>query len=186
MNVGLIWAQTPAGVIGAGNTIPWRLPEDMAHFKATTLGRPVVMGRRTWDSLPPRFRPLPGRPNIVVTRDPQWSAEGAQRAGSVPEALSLAAGKAMEKAAEPAAPADTVAVWVIGGGEIYRAALGYATTLSVTEVDAAVDGDTYAPAPDSAWKIAEDQGWQSSATSGLRYRIRGYIRVGQPAALIDT
>ncbi|MEU9003909.1 dihydrofolate reductase [Streptomyces sp. NPDC048551] len=172
MRVGLIWAQTPDGVIGADNTIPWRLPEDMAHFKATTLGHPVVMGRKTWDSLPPRFRPLSGRRNIVVTRDPQWTAEGAERAGSIAEALELAAGPA------PAdAPADAPAeAWVIGGGEIYRGALEHATTLSVTEVDTTVDGaDTYAPAPDAAWRIAEDRGWRSS-TTGLRYRIRTYAR----------
>ncbi|MFJ5103078.1 dihydrofolate reductase [Streptomyces sp. NPDC088554] len=163
-HVGLIWAQTLDGVIGAGNTIPWRVPEDLAHFKAATLGHPVVMGRRTWDSLPPRFRPLTGRRNIVVTRDPQWTAEGAERAGSVAQAL--------ERAAEPPAPTTT---WVIGGGEIYRAALEYATTLSVTEVDVPVDGDTYAPALDPTWKAAEDSGWQHS-TSGLRYRIRRYTR----------
>lgn len=167
MNVGLIWAQTLDGVIGADNAIPWRLPEDMAHFKATTLGHPVVMGRKTWDSLPPRFRPLPGRRNIVVTRDPQWVAEGADRAGSV--------AKALELAAESLEPAASAAAWVIGGGEIYRAALGYATTLSVTEVDSTVDGDTFAPTLDPGWKVAEDEGWQSS-TSGLRYRIRRYMR----------
>ncbi|MFH8796092.1 dihydrofolate reductase [Streptomyces sp. NPDC017941] len=180
MNVGLIWAQTPAGVIGADNAIPWRLPEDMAHFKATTLGHPVVMGRKTWDSLPPRFRPLSGRRNIVVTRDPRWAAEGAARAGSVAEALNLAAepwqaGAAAAPDTTPSEPAAPATAWVIGGGEIYRAALEYATTLSVTEVDAAVDGDTYAPTPDATWEAAEDTGWLSS-TSGLRYRIRTFTR----------
>ncbi|WJV44215.1 dihydrofolate reductase [Streptomyces flavofungini] len=167
MNVGLIWAQSLDGVIGADNGIPWRLPEDMAHFKATTLGHPVVMGRRTWDSLPPRFRPLPGRRNVVVTRDPLWAAEGAERAGSIAEAL--------QRAAEPSASAAPASVWVIGGGEIYRAALEHATTLSVTEVDATVAGDTYAPALAPEWKVTEDKGWQTS-TSGLRYRIRRYTR----------
>ncbi|MFW6690286.1 dihydrofolate reductase [Streptomyces sp. MAR4 CNX-425] len=163
MNTGLIWAQARDGVIGADNGIPWRLPEDMAHFKATTLGHPVVMGRRTWDSLPPRFRPLPGRRNVVVTRDPRWTAEGAVRAGSVTEALELAAG------------AGTGTVWVIGGGEIYRAALEHATTLSVTEIDTTVAGDTYAPVPGPEWRVEEDGGWQDSR-SGLRYRIRRYTR----------
>ncbi|WP_405982487.1 dihydrofolate reductase [Streptomyces sp. NBC_00158] len=161
MTVGLIWAQTLDGVIGADNTIPWRLPEDMAHFKATTLGHPVVMGRKTWDSLPPRFRPLAGRRNIVVTRDPNWEAEGALRAGSVAEALELAAG------------ADEA--WVIGGGEIYRAALEHATVLSVTEIDASVDGDTHAPVPGPEWTADGDDAWHTS-TSGLRYRIRRYTR----------
>ncbi|KOV74766.1 dihydrofolate reductase [Streptomyces sp. AS58] len=167
MNVGLIWAQTLDGVIGADNSIPWRLPEDMAHFKAITVGHPVVMGRRTWDSLPARFRPLPGRRNIVVTRNPQWSAEGAERAGSIAEALNLAG--------EPSEQPAPAAAWVIGGGEIYRAALEYATTLSVTEVDSDTTGDTYAPTLDPAWEVTDDTGWQSS-TSGLRYRIRGYSR----------
>ncbi|MFC9592302.1 dihydrofolate reductase [Streptomyces sp. NPDC056944] len=164
--IGLIWAQTPDGVIGAGNAIPWRLPEDMAHFKATTLGHPVIMGRKTWDSLPPRFRPLTGRRNIVVTRDSAWTAEGAERAGSIDAALDLAAGSPE--------PGGEVA-WVMGGGEIYRAALPHATTLSVTEVDTEVAGDTYAPAVDADWRIAEDSGWQDS-TTGLRYRIRRYTR----------
>ena len=165
--VGLVWAQAANGVIGADGVLPWHLPEDLARFKALTLGSTVVMGRKTWDSLPPRFRPLSGRRNIVVTRDPQWVAEGAERAGSI--------AKALELAAEPLEPTAPVTAWVIGGGEIYRAALGYATTLSVTEVDSAVDGDIYAPTLDPTWKVAEDKGWQSS-TSGLCYRIRRYTR----------
>jgi dihydrofolate reductase len=169
VNVGLIWAQTPDCVIGADNAIPWRLPEDTAHFKAATLGHPVVMGRKTWNSLPPRFRPLVGRRNIVVTRDPRWATEGAERAGSVAEALELAA------ASSPQQAAPTGATWVIGGGEIYRAALEHATMLSVTEVDTTVGGDVYAPAVDASWTVSEDTGWQSS-TSGLRYRIRRYTR----------
>jgi dihydrofolate reductase len=169
VNVGLIWAQTPDGVIGADNAIPWRLSEDMAHFKATTLGHPVVMGRKTWDSLPSRFRPLAKRRNIVMTRDQRWAAEGAERAGSIAEALEFAAGSLPEQAAPPCT------AWVTGGGEIYRAALDHATMLSVTEVDAMVDGDVYAPAVDASWTVSEDTGWQSS-TSGLRYRIRRYTR----------
>ncbi|CAM5680319.1 dihydrofolate reductase [Streptomyces tanashiensis] len=166
-NVGLIWAQTLDGVIGADNAIPWRLPEDMAHFKATTLGHPVIMGRKTWDSLPERFRPLAGRRNIVVTRDARWTAEGAERAGSIDAALDLAAGSP--------GPGGAAVAWVMGGGEIYRATLPHATTLSVTEVDTALAGDTYAPAIGADWEIAEDSGWRDS-TTGLRYRIRRYTR----------
>ncbi|MFF1506647.1 dihydrofolate reductase [Streptomyces sp. NPDC058326] len=165
MDIGLIWAQSSDGVIGADNAIPWRLPEDMAHFKATTLGHPVIMGRKTWDSLPARFRPLTGRRNIVVTRDPRWTAEGAERAGSVDAALALAADS----------PEPTGAAWVIGGGEIYRAALPYARTLSVTEVDTPVTGDTYAPPLDPAWHLTSDTDWHHSTTT-LRYRIRRYTR----------
>ena len=84
MKLHLIFARAANGVIGLRNTLPWQLPEDLAHFKRTTLGCPVIMGRKTWDSLPPRFRPLPGRLNIVVTRQAGWQAEGALRAGSIP------------------------------------------------------------------------------------------------------
>ena len=89
----LIFARAANGVIGKNNALPWHLPEDLAHFKRTTMGQPVIMGRKTWDSLPPRFRPLPGRINIVVTRDAQWQAEGALRAESL-------------QAAEPERPAE--------------------------------------------------------------------------------
>ncbi|WP_067653264.1 dihydrofolate reductase [Nocardia harenae] len=157
--VGLIWAQTPAGVIGRDNGIPWRVPEDVAHFRATTADHPVVMGRRTWDSLPARFRPLPGRRNIVVTRQPGWCAAGAESATSVPAALALA---------------GTGTVWVIGGAEIYREALAAATDLAVTEVELAVEGDSFAPALGPEW-AADDPAWQASST-GIRYRIRRYRR----------
>ncbi|MEU9078636.1 dihydrofolate reductase [Kitasatospora sp. NPDC048538] len=167
MRIGLIWAQARGGVIGADNTMPWHLPEDLEHFKRTTLGHPVVMGRRTWESIPPRFRPLPGRRNIVVTRNPQWAADGAERAGSLAEALRLAAA-----AADPGTPAET---WIIGGGQLYRTAIDHATTLSVTEIDLAVDGDTHAPPVGSAWTVTRDDGWQTS-TTGLRYRIRTHTR----------
>ncbi|MFC4125833.1 dihydrofolate reductase [Nocardia rhizosphaerae] len=157
--IGLIWAQADDGVIGADNAIPWRVPEDMANFKNTTMGHPVIMGRRTWDSLPAAYRPLAGRRNIVVTRQTDWSAEGAERAPSVPAALALT---------------DGADVWVAGGAEIYRAALPLATTLLVTEIDTAVDGDAFAPAIGPEWQ-APDTPWLVSK-SGLRYRIRRYAR----------
>ena len=89
--IGLVWAQAANGVIGRDNALPWRLPEDMAHFRDLTLGTTVVMGRRTWDSLPPRFRPLPDRFNIVLTHDATWTADGAARASDFPDALTVAA-----------------------------------------------------------------------------------------------
>lgn len=158
--IGMIWAQTPAGVIGADNTIPWRVPEDMALFRETTTGHTVVMGRRTWDSLSDRFRPLPGRRNIVVTRQADWSAAGAETAGSVTAALELAA------------PATT---WVMGGGEIYREALPYATELLITEVDTDISGDAYAPELGPEWRTTDPQEWLESST-GLRYRTRRFTR----------
>jgi len=129
--VALVAAVARGGVIGSDGRIPWRLPEDMARFRELTMGHPVVMGRRTWESLPDQFRPLPGRGNVVVSRNRDWSAQGADRVGSIEDALALLA--------------DEPHVFVIGGGEIYAAALPYADELLLTEIDADVDGDTTFP-----------------------------------------
>ncbi|MCR8895553.1 dihydrofolate reductase [Gordonia sp. GONU] len=162
--VRLVWAQAHGGAIGRDNTIPWRVPEDMARFKEKTLGYPVIMGRKTWDSLPPKFRPLPGRVNIVVTRNPDWSAEGAVVARTIAEALVLADG-------EP--------VGIIGGGEIYGAAMRFATELCVTEIDVDVLGaDAFAPEIGPEWTVADKREWQTSST-GLRYRFIDYTRAGR-------
>jgi dihydrofolate reductase len=118
----LVVAIADNGVIGKDGAIPWRLPEDMKRFKALTLGHTVVMGRKTWDSLPPKNRPLPGRRNLVVTRDVAWQAEGAERM------------------ALDAAVADND-VFVIGGAEIYRAALRQADRIELTEVHGDIAGD---------------------------------------------
>src|SRR4051794_14213003 len=108
MKIGLVYARSRNGVIGKGGVMPWHVPEDLAHFKQVTLDAPVIMGRKTWDSVPPRFRPLPGRRNIVITRNADWNAAGAERVGSLDEALALLAG-------EPTA-------WVIGGAGIFTQA----------------------------------------------------------------
>lgn len=160
MKLHLIWAQSRKGVIGVNGTLPWHLPEDLAHFKRTTLGAPVIMGRKTWDSLPPRFRPLPGRVNIVVTRQPDWQADGAQRAGSLAEAVALC-------------PADTDA-WVIGGAEVYAQALPLAHTAVVTEIDADYDGDAHAPRFGPDW--VETARSAHAAANGQRYSLVTYQR----------
>ena len=162
MAVGLVWAQARGGVIGADGRLPWHLPEDLRLFRELTTGSTVVMGRRTWESLPERFRPLPGRTDVVLTSDPGWSAAGALRAGSVAEVLDR-----------------DEDLWVIGGGTVYAEFLPRADRLVVTEVDVAVDdGDTWAPAIGPEWsrtaRIPED-GWASS-TSGLRYAVTFYAR----------
>ena len=156
----LIFARAANGVIGINGTLPWHLPEDMAHFKRTTLGCPVIMGRKTWDSLPARFRPLPGRINIVVTRQANWQAEGALRAGSIAEAAALC-------------PADSDA-WVIGGAEIYAQALPLAQSAVVTEIDTAFDGDAFAPSFDAAWTEASREAHTSS--TGLGFSFVRYLR----------
>jgi dihydrofolate reductase len=132
--INLIVACARNGVIGRDGGMPWRLPEDLAHFKRTTLNHPVIMGRRTWESLPPKVRPLPGRRNLVLSTDPQWSAAGAQRQASLQQALQACSGD------------DEV--WVIGGAQVYAQALPLADGLVVTEIDADIDGDTVFPAWD--------------------------------------
>ena len=156
----LIFARARNGVIGRDGALPWQLPSDLAHFKRTTLGCPVIMGRKTWDSLPARFRPLPGRINIVVTRQANWQAEGALRAGSIAEAAALC-------------PADSDA-WVIGGAEIYAQALPLAQSAVVTEIDTAFDGDAFAPSFDAAWTEASREAHTSS--TGLGFSFVRYLR----------
>jgi dihydrofolate reductase len=158
--VGLIWAEAHGGVIGAGGGMPWHVPEDLAHFREITIGHPVIMGRRTWESFPARFRPLPGRRNIVVTRDETWSASGAERAEGLSDALALAG--------------DVETAWVIGGGQLYRAAIESADVLEVTELDLDVDGDTRAPSREG-WRVVESTPWQESS-SGIRYRFLRHER----------
>ena len=137
MRLNLIYARAANGVIGRDGTLPWHLPEDLAHFKRQTAGAPVIMGRKTWDSLPPRFRPLPGRDNIVVTRQADWQAEGARRAGSLRDAL-----QACAQAGE---------VWVIGGAQIYAEAEPLAQRAVVTEIAADFAGDAWAPTLGPDW-----------------------------------
>ncbi|GAT72867.1 dihydrofolate reductase [Microbacterium hydrocarbonoxydans] len=155
--VGLIWAEAHGGVIGAEGGMPWHVPEDLAHFKEVTLGAPVVMGRKTWDSLPDRFRPLAGRENIVITRQQDWAADGARRAATVADAV-----RGLER------------VWIIGGAEIFRQVIGDADRLEVTELDLDVAGDAYAPSK-AGWRLVDEGEWQTSRT-GIRYRFLGYVR----------
>ncbi|MCX6489102.1 MAG: dihydrofolate reductase [Mycobacterium sp.] len=158
MTVGLIWAQSTSGVIGRDGTIPWHLPEDLARFKTLTMGHTVVMGRRTWDSLPTRFRPLPGRRNVVLTRNRGFDAPGAEVVGSIDDAID-----------------DQT--WVIGGSEIYHLALPAATRCEVTEVEIDLrleDDDALAPVLDESWTGTSGD-WQDS-TSGLRYRFHSFQR----------
>jgi len=129
--VSIIVATDERGAIGRDGQLPWRLPEDLRRFKALTLGKPVVMGRKTWDSI---GKPLPGRLNLVVTRQAGLELPGAVVVGSLDEALSSAG--------------DVPEVCIIGGAEIYRLALPLADTLHVTRVHAVVDADTYFPVPD--------------------------------------
>ena len=127
----LIAAVARNGAIGKNNGLLWSEPEDHKHFRRVTMGCPVIMGRKTWDSLPARFRPLPGRRNIVITRDRAWRAEGAQAVASIADALALLSG--------------TPKAFVIGGAEVYALALPLVDELVLTEIDADLPGDTFFP-----------------------------------------
>jgi dihydrofolate reductase len=161
----MVWARSRDGVIGAGGELPWHLPEDLRLFRALTLGATVVMGRRTWESLPPRFRPLPGRRNVVLSSTLDPAAAGVDVARSVDEALAIGA----------VAGGD---LWVIGGGQVYAAFLPHAAEVVVTEVDTRPDGDTRAPDLDAEWLPGDavpTTGWARSS-GGLRFRVTPWRR----------
>jgi dihydrofolate reductase len=164
MTLGMIWAQAHERVIGRDNDLPWHLPEDLRHFRSTTAGDAVVMGRRQWESLPEKIRPLPGRRNVVLTRNPDFEAPGAEVVDNLPAALELVAGED---------------AWICGGAQVYEAAIAHADLLVVTEIDHAVEGDTYAPPIGPEWRVVEqdpdDGGWHV-AENGMRFRILTYRR----------
>ena len=165
----LIAAVARNGAIGRGNALLFDEPADQRHFRATTLGCPVIMGRKTWDSLPPRFRPLPGRRNVVVSRNAAAHAPGAEVASSLEQALALVA--------------DAARVFVIGGAQLYAQALPLARTLVLTEVDAELDGDAFFPAWDrSLFDVTSSTAAVTPA--GVPYRFVTYTRRsgGQPAS----
>lgn len=136
--ISIIVARGDNGIIGNDGKLPWRLPEDLKHFKATTMGKPMVMGRRTFESLPGL---LPGRRHIVLTRDAHWSAPGAEVAHSVEEAIAIAG--AVEEIA------------VIGGAEIYAAFLPFTRRIDLTEVHRSPEGDTKMPRLGAGWRVAD-------------------------------
>lgn len=192
--LGLVWAEARGtagrGAIGRDGDMPWHLPEDLAHFKQVTLGAPVIMGRRTWESLPEKFRPLPGRENIVVSRDASYEAAGATVVTSLEAAKDLAVRPASSDVAERleslaldegAACPDpgvlpSVVAWVMGGGELYRLAMSHATELQVTRIELDVpDADTFAPEIGPEWRLVRSSPTEVSKT-GLTYHFERYLR----------
>ncbi|MDX1374093.1 MAG: dihydrofolate reductase [Burkholderiales bacterium] len=160
----LVAALASNGVIGARGGLPWRLPEDLKRFKALTLGHPIIMGRRTWESI---GRALPGRRNIVVTRRRDFTAPGAEVAGSLEDALARCA--------------DADVVFVIGGAELYAAALPIADALEFTEIDAAFEGDTRFPAyARAAWREVRRE--RHRRADGLRFDFVRYERAALRSA----
>jgi dihydrofolate reductase len=161
--VAMVWAQAHDRVLGADGTLPWHLPEDLRLFKALTLGSTVVMGRHTWESLPTRVRPLPGRRNVVLSSTLTAADAGVPVARSVAEVLSRGGD-----------------VWVIGGGGVYAGFLPHAAEVVTTEIDAAFPGDTFAPELDGEWRrVARTpgEGWLRSS-SGLRFAVSVWTRDG--------
>lgn len=155
----LIVARARGGAIGRHNTLPWRLPEDLQHFKASTLGHAVLMGRKTFDSI---GRPLPGRRNLILTRDPHWHHEGCEPVGSLAAAIA-------------GCPPDTE-LFVAGGEQVYRLALPLADRLIITEIDLDVpDADAWFEAPDlQAWQCTDSR--SEVSRTGLGYCIQTWAR----------
>ena len=198
--LGAIWAQTDAGIIGRDGDMPWRAPEDLVHFKKVTLGAPVIMGRRTWESFPPRFRPLPGRTNIVISRSVAEAQErdGALWVPSLDAALYAArdaVGAPVEDTPADTVTADTPAVdaWIIGGGSVYAEALSRTNlpafgrvktverTLFYCQEGNEITGDTRAP----ELQLADSQGncaagspngcWRTVSESAWEKSEKGYL-----------
>ncbi len=160
MGLTIIVARASNDVIGRGNALPWRLPEDLAHFKLTTLGHPVIMGRRTWDSI---GKPLPGRRNIVVTRNANWQADGAERASSLDQALALCI--------------EDADAFVIGGAQLFIDALPRADCAIVTEIDRDIEGDTFFPPLDAhEWIETSREHHVASGPDALPFAFVHYAR----------
>ena len=158
VSITLIVARARNRVIGMGNELPWHLPEELKHFKNTTMGHALVLGRKTFDSI---GKPLPGRQMIVVTRDAQWQHDGCHRAGSIEQAIELV---------EPERDC-----FVAGGAQLYALALPMATRLLITEIDLEPNGDVFFPDPDpKLWHRVDSQERQSS--TGVAYRIDDWVR----------
>ena len=154
------------GVIGRDNQLLWHLPEDLAYFRRQTQGSPVIMGRKTWDSLPPRFRPLPGRRNIVLTRQAGLAIEGAEPAPNLDAALALVA--------------EAPKVFVIGGAQIYAAAMARADQLMLTEVEREFEGDTHFPAWDrTAFDEVSRERHHAAAPNDFDFSFVTYQRQAQ-------
>jgi dihydrofolate reductase len=155
----LVVARARNGTIGRDNKLPWRLPEDLSHFRRTTMGAPVIMGRKTWDSI---GRPLPGRRNIVVSRNPDLRIEGAEVAGSLEDAQRLCVGVDQ--------------IFLIGGAQLYAEAMPSADRLVVTEIDADVAGDAFFPAIDRAQWVETARETHHSEANGFDYAFVTYER----------
>ena len=163
--ISLIVAASANNVIGAQGELPWRLSDDLRRFKDITMSKPIVMGRKTWDSI---GRPLPGRQNIVITRQQDFSADGCDIAGSVEEALSKAG--------------DAAEVMVIGGSEVYALFLPSADRLYLTRVHAEVEGDAFFPAiSETEWRLADEEHHGADERNEFAFSFQRFERAGKTA-----
>ncbi|MBU6235467.1 MAG: dihydrofolate reductase [Alphaproteobacteria bacterium] len=163
MKISLIVAASENDVIGDGNTMLWHIPEDFKYFKATTMGKPIIMGRKTYDSI---GRPLPGRLNIVISRNADWKADGTTRVGSLEEALKLAESQGAAEA------------MVIGGAQIYAAALPFATSVYLTRIHKVYTGEaTFPKLATNEWKVMSERKGADCAATGIDYDFLVYERV---------
>lgn len=182
VEVAMIWAQTTAGIIGDGDDMPWYLPEDLKHFKDSTVGHPVVMGRTSWEALG-KFRPLPGRENYVITRAADYVAEGGHVCASIPDAIAAAAAFARESGK---VQDGRVTVWILGGGQVYAQCMPIADWVVITEIDmrAPERFQVYAPMMDPReFSVARSEWFESTKghpvdqkPGGLRYRFETWRR----------
>jgi len=158
--ISLIVAASTNNVIGAAGELPWKISDDLKRFKQLTMGKPIVMGRLTWESI---GRPLPGRQNIVITRQPGFAAEGCEVVDSPAGAL--------------AAAGDAEEIMIIGGSQIYDLFLPKAGRLHMTRVDAIVEGDAFFPAVDDrVWQLVEKESWPASDANEFAFEFRTYER----------
>lgn len=170
LNVTLVVARAKNRVIGADGTLPWHLPSDLRLFKETTTGHAVIMGRKTFDSIPAKFRPLPNRVNVVLTRDESYAADGALVAHTVADAIALGAEHSTE-------------VFVIGGGEVYRQSLDQATAILETVVEAEPAGDTLFPELSDDWALTSTTKQQQNEGDDHPFTVNSWAR--KPAAGSD-
>jgi dihydrofolate reductase len=166
MKINLIWAQAHRRVIGYQGSMPWHLPEDLAHFKRTTNGHPVIMGRKTWDSLPLKFRPLPGRMNVVISSNQKILQNLSQ--------IGVSPAQNLREALQNCEQTESKEAWVIGGAQIYAQALPLAQRIVITEIDAAFEGDAFAPPIDANWREAERT--NLLAANGMKLAFVTYLR----------
>ncbi|KFI59644.1 dihydrofolate reductase [Bifidobacterium gallicum] len=183
-SLNMIWAEAfdrdgRPGAIGFNGGMPWHLPEDLKHFKELTVSHPIIMGRRTWEALNPKYRPLPNRDNIVVSRSKDFDATGAVVVDNIDDALDIARQEAI-----PDDGLDRSEIWVIGGAQLFEQLLPLASKICITEIDMPVDADTYAPAisplvKDGLWEVAEGSGWKTPSNPDSpigRFRFVTYQR----------